>query len=94
MKYLSALVLFVAGGGVGWLFGSHLGRLSTPVYAQSNMIESGCTSNIPQRWGPFKGATEHGFVFEDDRGTIRVVKHPPCGMTGGDPRIDMLITRH
>lgn len=98
MKYLSAIVLFAAGSGMGWLMGSHLGRPASSVYAESNfaesnMIVSGCTSNIPRDWGSFRGASEHGFVFEDEHGTIRVVKHPPCGMSGGDPRMDMLITR-
>lgn len=94
MRYLGAAIIFLAGSTAGWMLGLHLGKAVPPVYAQgSNTIDSGCTSFIPESWGSFRGTSTHGFVFEDRQGTIRVIQHPPCGSSGGSPRLDMLIMR-
>lgn len=96
MNHLRNFMVFLAGSLLGVLLGGWLhGPLrQVRAAADPNLIESGCVSSIPSSWGGFRGTSTHGFVFEDNQGTIRVIQHPPCGQNGGTPRLDMIIKRH
>ena len=59
------------------LAGFHLGSgMNQTVSAQSQTAR--CTATVPRAWGDFRGATEQGFIFEDESGTVRIIRQLPC----------------
>lgn len=40
---------------------------------------SNCMTVVPKSWGDFKGGSQYGLAFEDDKGVVRFVQHPSCG---------------
>ncbi len=68
---------------VAALAGSVAGRLTAPateVHAQEYFSGvTNCVTAVPRSWGEFKGGSEYGLAFEDDKGVVRFVLHPSCG---------------
>jgi hypothetical protein len=57
-----------------------------------------CVAQIPSAWGEFKGSSDFGLAFEDEKGTLRFVVHPPCGNASSSnpaptPTIDLRLER-
>lgn len=63
--------------------GGIAGRMTAPattVRAQEYFSGvSNCVTAVPKSWGDFKGGSEYGLAFEDDKGVVRFVLHPSCG---------------
>lgn len=84
------------------LAGGVAGRLSAPetkVQAQEHFSGvTNCIAVVPRTWGDFKGGSDYGLAFEDDKGVVRFVQHPNCGSLNspGEPPpmpIDLEIQR-
>ncbi len=71
--------------------GSYLGSADPPtVSAQTQTAR--CTAEVPRNWGEFRGATEQGFAFEDQAGTVRIIRQLPCpGL--GPPQVAIELQR-
>lgn len=55
----------------------HLGSgMKQTASAQSQTAR--CSATVPRDWGDFRGATEQGFIFEDQNGTVRIIRQLPC----------------
>lgn len=69
-------MLMVAG-----LAGGAIARVNNPdVHAQERFSGiTNCVTVVPKTWGQFRGGSDYGLAFEDDRGTLRFVLHPTCG---------------
>lgn len=80
-RTLVSVVLAVLAGGVA-------GRMTAPervVHAQDGYSGlTSCVTVVPKSWGEFKGGSEFGLAFEDEKGVLRFVLHPGCG--SGDSR--------
>ena len=50
-------------------------------HVRAEGISRPCSSFIPKEWGQFRGASAYGMEFEDNEGTIRFIKNPPCDLT-------------
>lgn len=65
------------------LTGGIAGRMTAPatlVHAQDNYSGlANCITAVPKSWGDYRGGSEYGLVFEDDKGVLRFVQHPACG---------------
>jgi hypothetical protein len=65
------------------LAGGLAGRLSAPAidaHAQEHFSGiTNCVTVVPKTWGDFKGGSEYGLAFEDDKGVVRFIQHPSCG---------------
>lgn len=63
--------------------GGIAGRMTSPeriVHAQENYSGvTNCITVVPKSWGEFKGGSEYGLAFEDEKGVLRFVLHPGCG---------------
>jgi hypothetical protein len=79
----AALVIATA----GFLAGSIQGR-PAPFENQS----ARCIANVPTAWGEYVGSGTSGMVFKDNSGTLRIVAHFPCGLSG-TPQVAMEIRR-
>jgi len=90
--------LFLLLGVAGGFWGGRFAAVS-PVHAQGQYSESGiCTSSVPKSWGEFRGASAYGLAFEDQSGTIRLLRNPTCdsGMSptaNGLPVVDLRVDR-
>ena len=73
------------------LAGFELGSgMNQTVLAQSNAAR--CSAAVPRDWGEFRGTTEQGFIFEDQNGTVRIIRQLPCpGL--GRPQIAIELRR-
>jgi hypothetical protein len=60
--------------------------------AAQSIYSASCTAYVPKDWGEYRGATSYGVAFEDNNGTLRFVKNPPCDLTA-TPRPDLEIHR-
>lgn len=73
---------------VAGLVGGVAGRITAPekvVQAQESYSGlTSCVTVVPKSWGEFKGGSEFGLAFEDEKGVLRFVLHPGCG--SGDSR--------
>ena len=76
-------------GNVGLLLiagvaGAAIARVhARPVHAQEKFSGmTNCITVVPKGWGSFKGGSEYGLAFEDEKGTLRFVLHPTCGSPG------------
>lgn len=76
---LSAVGMLLLAGTVGGL----IGRISVPetrVQAQERFAGiTNCVMAVPKAWGEFKGGSDYGLAFEDEKGVVRFVLHPSCG---------------
>ncbi|MGH9508933.1 MAG: hypothetical protein ACRD2M_03270 [Terriglobales bacterium] len=64
--------------------------MNQTVSAQSQMAR--CSATVPRDWGEFRGATEQGYIFEDQNGTVRIIRQLPCpGL--GTPQIAIELRR-
>ncbi|HZP05124.1 MAG TPA: hypothetical protein VFB43_09500 [Terracidiphilus sp.] len=74
-----AVGIFLLAGAVGGV----VGRMSAPemkVQAQERFTGiTNCVMAVPKTWGEFKGGSDYGLAFEDDKGVVRFVLHPSCG---------------
>lgn len=65
------------------LIGGVIGRMNAAnpaVKAEESFKGVGnCVTVVPATWGEFKGGSEYGLAFEDDKGVVRFVQHPSCG---------------
>jgi hypothetical protein len=65
------------------LVGGIAGRLTAPertVHAQENYSGlASCITAVPKSWGEFRGGSEYGLAFEDEKGVLRFALHPGCG---------------
>ena len=65
------------------LAGGIAGRVTAPatlVHAQDNYSGlANCITTVPRSWGAYKGGSEYGLAFEDEKGVLRFVLHPACG---------------
>jgi hypothetical protein len=63
--------------------GGVAGRMSAPetkVHAQEHFSGiTNCITVVPKTWGDFKGGSDFGLAFEDEKGVVRFVLHPSCG---------------
>ena len=51
-----------------------------------------CSATVPRDWGEFRGATDQGFAYEDQNGTVRIIRQLPCpGL--GTPQIAIELRR-
>jgi hypothetical protein len=68
---------------VAGIAGGVAGRLSVPatrVQAQEHFSGiTNCITVVPRSWGDFKGGSDYGLAFQDDKGVVRFVLHPNCG---------------
>jgi hypothetical protein len=90
-KNLTTVLLAAACLAAGWQLHRILAAPATVVHAQG-LLQSSCTVQVPETWGPFKTSSTSGFVFEDKDGTLRVLQNLPCG-TPGVPHVDLMIQR-
>lgn len=71
--------MFLSVGFVGGV----VGRVTTPdlkVQAQERFSGiTNCITVVPRTWGEFKGGSDYGLAFEDEKGVVRFVLHPTCG---------------
>jgi hypothetical protein len=79
LSTVGRVAIVVLAGCVGGL----VGRMKAPgleVKAQENFNGlTNCATVVPKSWGEFKGGSQYGLAFEDDRGVVRFVQHPSCG---------------
>lgn len=59
------------------LGGIQLGTGLQPT-AEGQTQTARCSATVPRSWGEFRGATSQGFVYEDENGTVRVIRQLPC----------------
>lgn len=68
---------------VAAIAGGVAGRVTSPaakVQAQERFTGiTNCVTAVPKSWGEFKGGSDYGLAFEDDKGVVRFVLHPSCG---------------
>lgn len=101
MKRLLSISLFAAAGIAGAGLALGIGQYVHPqvTHADEQFTSfAGCLTVVPKTWGDFIGASTYGLAFQDDRGTLRFVQHPPCGsiVSGVNPpqaTIDLEIVR-
>lgn len=85
MRTSLLLVMLAALGGL------YLGSRD-PVVVSASAQTARCSASVPRAWGEFRGATEQGFIYEDQDGTVRIIRQLPCpGM--GIPQIAIEIRR-
>jgi hypothetical protein len=60
--------------------------------AAQSIYSAPCVSYVPKDWGEYRGATSYGAAFEDNNGTLRFIKNPPCDLTA-NPLPDLEIHR-
>ena len=77
-KFRSLGIALLAG-----LAGGSADRMMAPatgVHAQEYFSGvTNCMTVVPKSWGAFKGGSEYGLAFEDEKGVVRFVLHPSCG---------------
>lgn len=97
MKLWQGVLLLLLGLTVGFA-GARFTTVS-PVHAQSQSYETGvCATSVPKSWGEFRGASAYGLAFEDDAGTIRLIRNPSCdsgisSSANGSQTVDLKIDR-
>jgi hypothetical protein len=70
-----------------------------PAHAAGQLTNgSVCVGQIPIEWGEFRGSSDYGLAFEDEKGALRFVLHPPCGSLSSSnptpaPVIDLILER-
>ena len=84
-KVLLAVILPAAAGTIGAAL-----LLGSPRPPQDQSAR--CAVVVPKDWGKYIGAGSYGLEFEDESGTIRFVKHFPCGLPGA-PVISLEVQR-
>ncbi|HVU44553.1 MAG TPA: hypothetical protein VHD85_00415 [Terracidiphilus sp.] len=75
-------MVLVAGiaGGVAGRVSSLLSAPAAQVQAQERFSGiTNCITVVPRSWGDFKGGSDYGLAFQDDKGVVRFVLHPSCG---------------
>lgn len=80
--------IYAATCGLVLLGSFFLGRLSG-----ASSPEARCNVSIPTEWGEYVGENQHGIVFKDREGTLRFVRHIPCGGLDVTPHVDLEIRR-
>lgn len=90
MNYWKGSFLLAAGMLAGYVL--HMHARPAIAHAQETSPNVGsCAITVPKEWGEFKGASDYGLTFEDDKGTLRFVLHPRCAISsnsGEAPRAD------
>ena len=82
MKAIYSVGLLLAGGIAGAVIPAGIRTyFHTPVvHAQDQLTYAGCVSEVPKSWGNFVGGSTYGLAFQDDKGTLRFLQHPICGI--------------
>jgi hypothetical protein len=97
MKLWQGVLSLLLGVAIGF-FGGRFWTIS-PVHAQGQSSETGlCTTTVPKSWGDFRGASAYGLAFEDDAGTVRLMRNPSCdsgisSAASGYPTVDLKVER-
>ena len=79
LQSVGRIGLVVLAGCVGGMFG-RMTKTNPAVKAEETFNGVGqCTTVVPKTWGEFKGGSQYGLAFEDDKGVVRFVQHPSCG---------------
>lgn len=97
MKIVKSLLLVFAGALL--CFAAERTLHLRPVHAQDRFSDGvTCIAQVPKEWGEYRGASEYGLVFEDDKGNLRFLLHPTCGNRYSsnaipNPIIDLLLER-
>ncbi len=80
---LGTVGMVVLAAMAGAVAGRVTGQFSIPaakVQAQERFTGiTNCVTAVPKNWGEFKGGSDYGLAFEDDKGVVRFVLHPSCG---------------
>ncbi len=59
----------------------HFVKLAAVVHAQDIPSSvSACKSVVPRAWGTYKGSSPLGLNFEDEKGILRFINRPSCGV--------------
>jgi hypothetical protein len=97
MKNIQSLLLLIAGALLCLVV---QGFFKVQPARAAGQLSNGsvCVGQIPAAWGEYKGSSDYGLAFEDEKGTLRFVSHPPCGIASSSdavaaPTVDLKLDR-